>query len=451
MRVLGLDIGTSSVKAGYWDGRRFAGLAREVFGTRMQGVEVEVSPAGLMRAVFAAGRKALDGRVADAVAVDVFSTGLVVTDARGRARTGIITHQDRRSVAEAEALEREVGRENLLRAVGNRPFPGGIATSTLAWLKRHMPGVLGEGARVGQASSLVMRELTGEWVIDPSQAAFLGLLDVARGGWHGGVCGAVGVREEMLPGIRYADEVMGRLGAGAARRLGVGGMSGVPVVGGLVDTGAAVLTTGMGVGQLVHNAGSTDVLALCLREARPGADVLTRPVGTGAVLAERWLAASTIAASGSSVAWARRVMFSELSEGAFNAVVRKVCRAVMAGKGGGEEVFEAYLAGDRTSLTARRGAFGGLTLGTTREAMLGAIVRALVEASRVRYERLAGMERVRRTVYAMGGRSDLAEAMHAGWPRKHVFKAIPGEALTGLVQLAEAAIGGRRGAGVAGR
>ncbi len=448
MRILAIDVGTSGVKAGYWDGRRFVVRVQVAVATTFGEGTAEIAVRGLLKAVDEAARGAMEGREApDVVAFDAFSSGVVVTDGAGKLVTNVITHQDRRSVLEAEEIVAEFGEEWLLKHVGNLPFPGGIGSSTLRWLQRNTRVLKGE-AMVGQVSSLIGRYLTGRWVIDPSQACFLGLMDIRRGAWCEALCDFLGVTQSMLPRIEWADEVMGMTLAGVSRRWGL--RSGTPVVGGFVDTSAAVLNTPMANGQLVHSSGTTDVLAMCVNEPRPAAHLLTRPVGVGRVLPERWLSVSTMAAAGSAAMWARETLFSEMTDGAFRQALARVCRRegrskeqeARSKKTAGDVFCEPWFAGDRMSIAQKTASLAGLTLGTTREEILAGIVAGLVQERARGYGELAKVHRIERKVYTMGGATELAGAMHDAWPRKHTFVPIEADALAGLVKLARCAMNG---------
>src|SRR5256885_874522 len=63
----------------------------------------------------------------DVVGLSVMSPSWVAMDKKGKALTPIITHQDRRSVEEAKAIEARVGKGRFLKLAGNRPVPGGIS------------------------------------------------------------------------------------------------------------------------------------------------------------------------------------------------------------------------------------------------------------------------------------------------------------------------------------
>lgn len=444
MITLAMDIGSSSIKAGVFRGRTLLRSSKVELITRAEGSRVEIPAEALLRAMERAIRDALRGGPRpDVVAFDTFSPGLVVIDRAGRIVAGAITHQDRRSVDEARALEKQFSAAELVKITGNVPVPGGIASTSLLWLARHEPQVLSRGCRVGFVGSLVLRHLTGEWKTDPANATFMGLWNIRTREWDRALCRAVKVAPEALPQVVFGDTVLGRTREEISKRLGLA--AGTPVVGGLIDTSAALLATPLKPGQLVHNAGSTDVLALCLDRPKPNATIMTRPLGTGAVFPERWLAVSTIAAAGSAVQWARRMFFADLRDEAFLALLTKQCRVLEKDPDAAAPLtFTAYLAGDRNQIEVPTAVLSGLTLGTTREEILLSLLAGLVAASSERFARLKRVRRIQHDVYVAGGGAPLARAMHACWGEKGLrFKAVRGDALVGLVRLAER-VGGAR-------
>src|SRR5689334_16628208 len=110
--ILGIDIGSSSVKAALLRENRLIGtIARVPYATCFDGPRVEVDPPELLRAIHRAvadlGSRA---RRADAIALSVMAPAWIAMNKRGKPLTPIITHQDRRSVAEALAIEKRIGK-----------------------------------------------------------------------------------------------------------------------------------------------------------------------------------------------------------------------------------------------------------------------------------------------------------------------------------------------------
>jgi hypothetical protein len=98
--------------------------------------------------------------------------------------------------------------------------------------------------------------------------------------------------------------------------------------------------------------------------------------------------------------------------------------------------FEPYLAGQRTSVEQRQGEFHGLTLATTRQQMLAAIVESLARVSAERIEILQSTgTRMLRKVMISGGGDALGKIMHRDWPGKWKYWSEEEATLRGLAKL----------------
>jgi sugar (pentulose or hexulose) kinase len=446
MRILALDIGSTSVKAGLWNGNTFSAKTRVPFRTRLEGAIAEIHANGVLAAILRAGSELLNGNgPIDAVSYCIFSSGVIVTDLHNKPLTPIITHADRRSSATSLALVQKRSKSWWLSRTGNLPYPGGIGSSTLAWLRDNHPGAFRKPYRVGQVSSFVGSFLTGGlWLTDPSQAVFLGLWDIRRNHWNTDACKVVGVSPEALPECRWADDVLGGLSATVARRWNV--RAGIPVIGGFVDTSAAIIQTPMHNGQLVHNTGSTDVLALCVDRRYPAEGILTRPIGVSGKWSKHsgkppWLAIRTMASAGSAMDWARRTLFPRLTDNQWRSLVMRSCKTLSQSGNTSVQCVPTFV-GERAALAQPTGAsFSGIRLSTDSRQLLESVIQALVAQSAKNYSLLANIYEPQRTVYSMGGASAVGDAMHASWPGKHTFRHLTADGLFGLVLLVERTLG----------
>jgi sugar (pentulose or hexulose) kinase len=94
------------------------------------------------------------------------------------------------------------------------------------------------------------------------------------------------------------------------------------------------------------------------------------------------------------------------------------------------------MAGERTSIEQRTGAFTGLTLASTRTQMLSAVIEGLTRASAERLPVLAGCgTKLLRTVAVSGGSDRLDEFMHRDWPGNWTFRAVTDATMRGLAML----------------
>ena len=272
--------------------------------TRFDGPRVEVEPKEILGAIHRAVAGLGKGvRRADCIALSVMSPAWVAMDRRGKAITPIVTHQDRRSVQEALEIERRIGKERHLKLSGVRPVPGGISSTTFAWFNKHQRSVMKRADLVGHLNTFLIRTWTGNRVIDPSNASFMGVFSTMDlSGWNEELRENVSMPVRLLPEVLESDQVGGGLVREAASGLGLA--VGMPVLVGMIDTSAAMLLTGARPGQLLNTCGSTDVLALLTDRPRPDERLITRAFGIG----RRWMSVSTIAAAGSAVVWRKRTV-----------------------------------------------------------------------------------------------------------------------------------------------
>ncbi len=422
MKVLALDIGSSSVKAALLQNERVTRSSRAEFMTRYESGRAEVDPDKLMAAVAKALRE-LNAKSVDLIAPDAMAASWVAMDAKGKPLTPIITHQDRRSVEIAFELERRVGKERLLKLAGNRPFPGGISSTTAAWFARHHKPLMRRAALTGHITTLLLHQWTGARLTDPSNASFMGTFNTTTlKGWNDELCDAVGVRMNQLPDVKNANEIAGRLTPLAASRCGL--RQGTPILTGFMDTSAAVLAAGANAGHLLNSCGSTDVLAVCTAKARPHERLLTRALG----VEKKWLSIYTIAAAGTALAWMHRTFFGDLTADAFFRRLKRLPDA------GGVRC-EPYLAGDRMDVQQKQATFSGVTLSTTRERMLASLVNAIAAESAARLPLLRKVAKLSKNVTLTGGGSG-DEIFHRNWGRGWRFTRREELNVLGLAKLA---------------
>ena len=427
MNLLALDVGSSSVKAAILKSGAVSGkVVRAAFETRYDGVRVEIDARHIMKAIASAiAQLGAAARRVETIALTVMAPSWVAMDKKGKAITPVITHQDRRSTDVARELERRVGKARHLKLAGNRPFPGGISSTTWAWHWRHAPEVMKRADLVGHLNTYLHRYMTHSRVIDPSNASFMGVYSTLKlDGWNEELMEAVGAGEHELPQLMDGDAVGGLITREAGEALGL--VHGTPMLVGCMDGSAAMLLAGNKPGQLVNVCGSTDVLALCTDRPKPHERLLTRAVGVG----DRWVSVSTIASAGSSLVWAKENLFADLSVPEFRKLLAKLGKRPLESS----VRFEPYLAGERTSVEQRQGAFTGLTLSSTREEMLSAVIESLASASAARLPLLAeGGTKFLPTVYVTGGVSDgLDELLHRDWEGQFKFVTVDEATLRGV-------------------
>ena len=374
MLFLSVDFGTSSVKASVVDDKLnelCTGMAGYPY-ILLPGSKVEMGPEELMGALSKAAAQ-LDLELLEKVELlcyDTFSPSPVFVKESGElAYPNIVTHMDRRSHEQCRYIDERFGRDRYLHIAGMYPFAGGAGIMTVLWMKQNQPEVLKRTFRIGHLTTYLHHLLTGEWMVDLVNASMLGLYEtVTQGGWSRVLLEAFSLDEGWFDRICNPGVVLGKLLPGAAARLGI--KSGVPVAVGTNDMAAAQVGAGnVEPGCIMDTAGSSDMVSVLTD--RPV--VNPRYYLRNSALPGLWQIYATTA-GGFALDWFHEQLARELTRQEFYEYL--VPRAIAEFEEDGELTFDPYLTGDRQSMGKRTGAWHGLTLATTREEMLAAMLKS---------------------------------------------------------------------------
>ncbi len=353
--ILGLDLGTSEVKAGLVtpDGRLLA-LARAAYPMTVGPGHgwAEQDPADWWAAVVRAVREVGESVRAEVVAIGVDGHGptLVPVDARGDATRPAITWLDTRSTEQAAELTAATGVNGWALA----GLPAAL------WVERHEPTVAAETRWYLATWEWLAFRLSGVAASPrtPNQTA----ADPA-------LVAAVGVPADKLPPPGVTGTVVGELTAPAADALGL--RAGIPVVGGTVDAFASYHGAGLrDPGDAYDPGGAAGGFGVYWHEPVEVAGAFVTP----APLAGRYSVGAAMAATGRSLDWYRDgILAGTIGTEAL------IGEAAATPPGAAGLVFLPYLAGERSPYwdPTARGVFAGLTLAHGR----GHLARAILEAS----------------------------------------------------------------------
>ena len=216
MRVLALDVGSSSTRAGAYDerGRQAAEPARRSY-TSSEG---QLDADELLRAAEAVLAEAGD---ADALGISCFWHSLLLLDEHERPLTPVLLWQDRRAMPQAEALAERLDAREVHARTGCTFHPS-FWPAKLEWLRAE--GVLASARRAVSFADYLFLRLTGELRTSLSSASGTGLLNLRTRIWDAELLDELDVDEALLPPI--SDEPAGTtyppFGDGACSNLGAG-------------------------------------------------------------------------------------------------------------------------------------------------------------------------------------------------------------------------------------
>lgn len=169
------------------------------------------------------------------VAVSGQMHGLIALDESGAPLMPAILWNDQRSAAEADALNREPGKDALIKRTGNIAYAGFTAPKIL-WLKKHRPDIYESAAKFCLPKDYINFKLTGRLFTDVSDASGTLYFDVGGRQWSKEMLEVLGLDTGRLPEVYESYEAGGQVSAAAAEETGI--PAGIPVAAGAGDNAA---------------------------------------------------------------------------------------------------------------------------------------------------------------------------------------------------------------------
>jgi len=356
MTYLGIDIGTSGVKAILMDEKG------KLLGEASAPLEVSRPKPGWSE------QKAEDWWTALLAAVDKLAAehksemsalrglglsgqmhGATLLDKDDRVLRPAILWNDGRSFA--ECAEMEAAEPRLREIAGNIAMPGFTAPKLL-WVRKHEPEIFARTAKVLLPKDYVRFLLTGAFVSEMSDASGTLWLDVAKRDWSDALLKATGLDRSHMPSLVEGSAPSGDLKAELIKRWGIAGP--VVVAGGGGDNAASACGIGaIRPGEGFVSLGTSGVLFVSNDRFRPNT--------AGAVHAfchaipDTWHQMGVILSATDSLNWLSRITGQDA------AALSNEAEAQFTGPG--EEIFLPYLSGERTphNNANARGSFVGLS------------------------------------------------------------------------------------------
>jgi xylulokinase len=398
---LGLDLGTSGVKALLIDGnQRIIGSANGALEvSRPHSGWSEQNPADWIKAseTAIAGLKASHAKELAAVKGIGLSGqmhGATLVDAAGAVLRPCILWNDTRSYAEAAKLDAD---PRFRKLTGNIVFPGFTAPK-LAWVAKHEPEIFAKVAKVLLPKDYLRLWLTGEYISEMSDSAGTSWLDTGARKWSAELLDATGLSETHMPSLVEGTEQAGKLRGELASAWG---MSDVVVAGGAGDNAASAC--GMGTvseGAAFVSLGTSGVLFAANGSYLPKPESAVHAFCHA--LPNTWHQMGVILSATDALNWYSGIAGKSAAE-----LTTELGNSLKAPSG---VTFAPYLSGERTphNDAVIRGAFIGLGHESDRSVLTQAVLEGVSFAIRDNLEALksAGTSISRVTAIGGGSRSE---------------------------------------------
>ncbi|HZS75105.1 MAG TPA: xylulokinase [Ktedonobacteraceae bacterium] len=331
--------------------------------------------------------------------------GLVCVSQDDRVLRPAIIWLDRRATAQCDVLEQHIAPDALFSLTGANLDSSHVAPKML-WVRDNEPRIFQQSRYLLLPGSYMAYRLTGEAVVDFSNASSTLLLDVKTKTWSQFMLQNTGLDEQRLGRVAGATEVIGTLTASAAQRLGLSTKTLVAVGSG--DEHAACVGAGVTDSSIVCDINGT---------AEPVCAVASTPVFDEGGLLEThchadpaaWLIENPGFVSGGSYRWFLDTLaLHERAEAARRGIspyelLNMEAAAAPAGAEG--LIFLPCLSGAMTPTwnADARGVFFGLSLAHNRGHMVRSILEGTAYGLKDNVDRMAAIGLNPREIRAVAG------------------------------------------------
>ena len=394
MALLGIDLGTSGVKALLIDdaGNPLASATVEYPLYTPKPLWSEQDPAdwwrGTVQAIHSVLNKSgIQGDAVSGIGLSGQMHGLTPLDKDGTVIRRAILWNDGRTAAEcAEYVQRAGGEGRVRELVYNVPTPSYTAPKIL-WMRNHEPEIFAKLAHVLMPKDFIRFKLSGEYATDMSDGTSTGLQDAKHRQWSDEMLGALQIDKAILPRLGEGHEITAQVSAAAAQETGLA--AGTPIVSGAGDQPASAVGAGIVQEGIVSVTIGTSgvVFASTDRMPVPGAPGVSPLLEVFChALPTTWHYMGVMLSAGGSLRWFRDniayghsslvTRHSSLQSDPYDMLLEQAAQTPPGAEG---LIFLPYLSGERTPHRdpLARGAFVGLTLRHTQAHMTRAVVEAI--------------------------------------------------------------------------
>lgn len=374
--ILGIDLGTSSVKAMLLDS--FQG----VLGIEASKYDVRIPKEGYAEQEpltwWEETRKVIlklkdrhkeAFKNIEAVGFSGQMHGIVLTDDKGSPLRPAILWLDQRSKKELKQIQKEIGFDKMGNIFKNRVYTG-FGFPSLMWVKEHEPEILARTKAVMMPKDFIRYKMTGKIASDVTDASSTAVFDTAERTWAYEIIKEFGLPKEIFPPLGESMDIAGYVTRECAGECGL--KEGIPVVYGAGDQQAQSIGNGIyEEGKIICNIGTGGQISAYVKDPVYDKDLRTHtfchPIDKGYTIYGATLC------SGMSLKWLKNNI---LGIEDFNSL------SGMAGEiapGSEGLIYLPYLTGERTPHMdpCAKGMFAGLVLGHDRRHMVRAVMEGV--------------------------------------------------------------------------
>lgn len=213
MNLLGIDVGTTSLKAAVFDAEgNMLSSATIDYTLFTEGDRVEFAAEQYWEITQEAIRKVSAEHSIDALAIDTQGETLILTDEKGTPLCNAVVWLDNRAAREAEEIEQAFGRKRIYEVTGQPEVTATWPACKLLWFQKHKPELWSRVRKIFLLEDYLLYRLTGEFAAEKTLQSSTLYFDIRSGEWWDEMLNFLHLTPDMLPRLSESGTLVGKAG-----------------------------------------------------------------------------------------------------------------------------------------------------------------------------------------------------------------------------------------------
>ena len=210
MNLLGVDFGTTSVKAVLFDEKLCQKAdSTEDYTVKTSGNIVELEAEKYWELLKNALANVSKEHKIDALAIDTQCETLILTDEDGNPVRDAIVWLDNRAEEEAREIDKHFGRKKVYEVTGQPEITATWPASKLLWVKKNEPEVWAKTKKIFLLEDYLLYKLTGKFVTEMTLQSSTIYFDINNSCYWDEMLDFIGVEKSQLPALMGSGEYVG--------------------------------------------------------------------------------------------------------------------------------------------------------------------------------------------------------------------------------------------------
>lgn len=214
--LLGVDVGTTSIKAAVFDEDGNQVSSANVDYTLITKDDfIEFDPKQYWALFQKAVKEAAGDLPVAALSVDTQCETFILADENGNPLCNAVVWLDNRATIQAKKIENQFGAQKIYEITGQPEVTATWPACKLLWFKENKPEIWAKTKKIFLLEDYLLYKMTGEFVTEKTLQSSGLYFDIRKGDWWDEMLDFIGISKDMLPEIKNSGEHIGFFGKAA--------------------------------------------------------------------------------------------------------------------------------------------------------------------------------------------------------------------------------------------